>query len=172
MWDLGVKRFIFGVGVICAAFLHVSSAFALPSQNERDSLKGLTSVYVVVSPLPDWLQSMGVTPQHLRNILALELDRAHIAISEAYSEKTPALILAIKAHKISGSQKGAFIVGCELGLLQNVQIKRNGVSSDATTWEFSGVSFDPISDTAFKMISAMVKIHAEQFISDYQTVNK
>jgi hypothetical protein len=168
MWHLhrDSRRLLFAVGVICSAFFHVSSAFALPSQNERDSLKGLTSVYVVVSPLPDWVQSMGVTPQHLRNILALELDRAHIAVAKTYSETVPALVLAVKAQQIKGSQKGAYIVGCELGLLQTVQIKRNGVSS-----EVSGVSWQPSGDTAFEVISAMVKIQMQQFISDYETVN-
>ena len=134
---------------------------------ERDILKGIPVIQVMVDPLEPDAERDGLTNTQLKTDVEVRLRKAGIRV--ASSGLFPVLRLIVKELKRSASEKCVYALRLEL--LQEIALVRNrSVSFNAATWEYSylgEVGADKFSRTVRDNVADMV----DHFINAYLEYN-
>jgi hypothetical protein len=132
---------------------------------DRETLRGLKAVNVVIDPVHAELENQGIIPDDLRAQIQTQLQNAGIAVDENAREFLGVRILPAR------QKNGPYSISASLGLYQPVQLVRDAKIRTATqTWEVESVSVvQPklLRTSSMSVVGQLV----DAFIAAYQSVN-
>ncbi len=162
-----------GLPVWLAVYLLCAPAASLAASEDkidRETLRGITSVSVVVESLESDAVRDGLTVDQIQTDVELRLRKARIGVRDSGATHTP--FLYINAHLIKGSGPTArlYVFDCQVALVQPVRVVSNGVLAVAPTWSAEitgGIGASEMS----RAIRADIGDLVDKFINAYLTVN-
>ena len=166
-------KYIFQIAVFIMVILGstVSRGETLTEQElQRETLKGLPGVEVVIYDISDGLKKRGITEELIKNDVEVRLRKAGIKVFMSNSDRKfltsgrPQLIVSMFYYK----SESCSAVDMNLGLSQDATLHRNSFFGARTeTWEygFLGINLGtrPIKNATGDVV--------DQFINDYLAAN-
>ena len=139
---------------------------------QRDTLRGLPGVWVVVEQLPSALERTGLTQGHVHQEAEDKLRKAGVKIlTQEECWQTPGMpwlyltIALFKANETTYAVTIAATLNQEVTLTRNPQIKTFGVTWDA------GVQVGAVDTESLPTIRQKVGGLVDKFVADYQAMN-
>ena len=120
------------------AIVACASARASDGAADRESLRGLTGVYVLVEKLPDRLQTL-VTDDQIQTDVELRLRKTGIRVlsEEEWLQASGHPTLYVNVNAVSVEGKYSYSVNADL--TQDVMLVRNKATARGNTWSTDGV---------------------------------
>jgi hypothetical protein len=167
-----MKSFWIVTGLVVGIFTLACSA---TNDNEaRNSLAGLQGVYVLVEPLPTWMEQYGATAQKIQTQVELRLRQEGIKVlSKEESDRIIGrafLCVNVNVKKISNREECP--VNCELSLRQDVYLAREQaiLVGGAATWDIGSVGLCSAIQLP-EFIKKSINDLLDLFVNDYLAVN-
>jgi hypothetical protein len=137
---------------------------------EREPLRGLEGVCVVIEDIPGDVEQMSFVKRQLKTEVGLRLRRARIqALTEEAIDRPGSSYLYVNVNAI-GTDVGLYAYASRVALKQKVFLCREPfIEVFATTWEIGGVG--TVGINKLKDIVQSVCGHIDKFIHDYLAVN-
>jgi hypothetical protein len=143
-----------------------------PEEAERESLRGLTGVEVLVDPLDSEIERAGLSEVKLQQDIRLRLQKAGVKVlTEQERLASPAAaILTIRVDTLH-DRIGRYFYVTDLFLAQRVTLQtRAEPEFSAVTWKKLG-TVSPVADDNVKHLEDQVLRKVDLFIKDYLAVN-
>ena len=140
--------------------------------SERESLRGLLGMEVLVEPLNIEIEQLGLQTVKLQNDIRQRLQKAGITVlTEREQLATPnAARLGVRLDAVH-DRIGRYFYSIDLLLTQRVRLEGNGASDlSAVTWLKLG-AIGVVADDNVKHLEDQVLRKVDQFIKDYLAVN-
>jgi hypothetical protein len=159
--------------ILC--FFCVSNGYALDTERNRMSLRGLDRVGVIVEPLPPEIEAEGLGAQSMQRLVESKLKAAGIIVLSGddflVAPGRPAVYINARIAKLATEQgvSWGYMGSIDISLTQNVYLVRSPDKEiPAATWNTGIIGIFPDVDTMRRKIEeAMVS-----FISAYQAANE
>jgi len=140
-------------------------------ETSRQSLAGLSGVYVLVEHIEDQAQRDGLLQDQIQTDVELKLRQAGITVLtqvQSFSRTGALLYVSVSALKNSS---GFYAYNLDLELRQQVRLIRNpGVTVLATTWSATG-RIGTVGSTRLSSLRDTVRDLTDQFINAYLAAN-
>ena len=161
------------VGTISVIIASTPSYAEQPAEvPERESLRGLVGMEVLVEPLNIEIEERGLQTLKLQSDIRQRLQKADIKVlTERERLATPsAAMLAVRVDAIH-DRIGRYFYSVDLFLTQRVRLEGNVASQpSAVTWMKLG-PIGTVADDNVKHLEDQVLRKVDQFIKDYLAVN-
>jgi hypothetical protein len=161
------------VGTISVIIASTPSQAEQPAEvPERESLRGLVGMEVLVEPLNIEIEERGLQTMKLQSDIRQRLQKADIKVlTERERLATPtAAMLAVRVDALH-DRIGRYFYSVDLLLTQRVRLEGNVASHpSAVTWMKLG-AIGVVADDNVKHLEEQVLRKVDQFIKDYQAVN-
>ncbi|MBI3357022.1 MAG: hypothetical protein HY038_09690 [Nitrospirae bacterium] len=140
--------------------------------SERESLKGLVGVEVLVEPFAIEIEELGLNTPRLHSEIKQRLQKAGISVlTERERLATPTAAMLVVRVDALHDRIGRYFYSTELFLTQRVRLEGNEVSElFAATWRKPG-TVGVVADDNVKHLEDQVLRKVDQFIKDYLAVN-
>jgi len=141
--------------------------------DQRDTLRGLKEVSVLVEYLPDDVEREGLNREHLQRDIEVRLRQAglHVLTISEVANLPGAPYLYVAVYPIIGPSINVNTYAVALTLKQLVQLSRNpSTELFATTWE-GPIHLSSLSDSRVLDIRSRIFDAVGRFIVDYRDVN-
>lgn len=142
---------------------------SLAIQQDRDVLKGLAGVYVLVENMRPEVEKFGLTKQAIQTDVELELRKFGVRVLSQKESLailgSPYLYVNVNAMNLEGTDR--FYGNIGVAMRENVILLRKPIMSNAATWGSSHV-FKGASD---RDVRDNVKECVDEFINDYLAAN-
>ena len=140
--------------------------------NERQSLKGLNGLEVLVEPLDSDIEQLGLSTDKLQEDVRQRLHKAGVnVLTERERLATPTAAILIVRVDTLHDRIGRYFYSTDLLLTQRVKLATHGAPEVfAVTWKKLGV-VSTIADDNLKHLEDQVLRKVDQFIKDYLAVN-
>jgi hypothetical protein len=123
-----------GLPLLLAGLLVSNAWGAGDGKLDRETLRGVKAVSVVIDDIAPWIAEQGLRPDPLREEIEGRLRRAGLAIDANAKEFVALRVVGVHA------KKGPFALSFTLGLYQPVLLSRDQTVRTATqTWEVVSV---------------------------------
>jgi hypothetical protein len=150
-----------------ALFLACSATAWASSPMERQTLKGLTAIRVVVESLDREVERDVITVSQLQTDVELQLRQSAITVVDTSTEEL--IYVSVNALKRSGSNGYAYSIAVEF--VQPITVARTGQHLLGSTWNAQPViGVTPLAE-ASQDIRAAVRDSVHEFINAYLSVN-
>lgn len=146
----------------------VASEMYVGNSEKRESLYGLEGVCLVVEGLNPVIEKNGLATSRLQTDVEEELSKAGIPVlPRSEGEPTdPLLYVNVNAHK----SDELFFYSIHVELHQLVILARDpAIEMQATTWNVGSVG--SVGSANLYQIRKGVKMHLEEFVSDYKATS-
>lgn len=142
-----------------------------PEEAERESLRGLTGIEIVVDPLDGDIEQRGLSAAKLLQDIRQRLQKAGVKLlTERERLAGPdTAILTVRVETLH-DRIGRFFYTTDLLLSQRVTVETHGQEVSAVTWKKLG-TVSTIADDNVKHLEDQVLRKVDQFIKDYLGVN-
>lgn len=139
---------------------------------ERESLRGLVGMEVLVEPLNIEIEELGLETGKLQSDIRQRLQKADIKmLTERERLATPPAAKLVVRLDALHDRIGRYFYSIDLFLIQRVRLEGSGTSqSSAVTWRKQG-PLGIIADDNVKHLEDQVLRKVDQFIKDYLAVN-
>jgi hypothetical protein len=158
--------------VICLTLLLAPATLAA-SEVERDSLKGLPGVQVLVETLPADVEQYGLTAELIRTDVELRLRRSGIRVFSADEEDpSPAkafVYVNLNVFQVDNGAPGLYAASVSVELHQRLRSLVSGLAFYGTTWERSSVH--TLGKNNLRQLRDDVNDVVDKFINDYLAAN-
>jgi len=168
-----VSSVTLGLVFLFTLFLGTSSLFALTTETNRATLRGLDGVRVLVEDLPPELEQAGLTKNQLQNDVESKLRGAGIkTLSQEECFKTPGepyfyININVNTTKNEG---GLYAYSIDIGLVQNIVLQRDPKQTGySVTWSTGGLGL--IEKKQLNQIRESVEDMVLIFIKAFLSVN-
>ncbi|HEY6084255.1 MAG TPA: hypothetical protein VIU63_02600 [Nitrospira sp.] len=155
--------------LMAAVPLHAESPAEV---SERESLKGIGGMEVLVEPLNVELETLGLEALAIQNTIRHHLQKAGINVlteHERLATQTAA-VLAVRVDALH-DRIGRYFYCIDLLFTQRVRLKGKGTpDASAVTWMKPG-GIGLIADDKVKQIEGQILHKVDQFIKDYLAAN-
>lgn len=144
-----------------------------PEEAERESLRGLAGIEVVVDQLDTEIEQVGLSAAKLQQDVRQRLQKAGVKVlNERERVATPATgVLLIRLETLH-DRIGRYFYTMDLLLAQRVKLEnRPELEFSAVTWKKLG-TVSTIADDNVKHLEDQVLRKVDQFIKDYLAVNQ
>jgi hypothetical protein len=140
--------------------------------DERESLRGLTGVEVLVEPLDSDIEQLGLSTDKLQQDVRQRLEKAGVKLlTERERLATPTAAILIVRVDTLHDRIGRYFYSTDLLLAQRVKLESPGASEvSAVTWKKLG-TVSTIADDNLKHLVDQVLRKVDHFIKDYLAVN-
>jgi hypothetical protein len=158
-------------------FLIAGNAIASNSRVERDNLHGVKPIYILISPIPDWVTKNGVTRQMLREWVENEFRKNKIDTSDTLQDNGGAFSIGVFGTEGIRSIPPHDVVGYQylniVRVQQNVRLLYDKRISLVTSWGDWKTAFygSGAAKEAAKAFFEDIKSATDVFISDYRAAN-
>jgi len=168
------KKGAVGLFVVSFCIVYASTSFALNSEVNRSTLKGLTGVKVLVEDIAPEVEKAGLAKNKLQADVELKVKKAGIkALTQEEVVKTPGepyLYININAA-VEKTQSNLYLYSIDIALIQNVVLERDPKTTTyAITWSTGGVGL--FQKESLKQLGDSVLNIVDFFIEAHQSVNK
>jgi hypothetical protein len=155
---------------IAALFLFCSTLMAQDDENARKSLKGLTGVYVRISPAPDAAQ-IGLSEVQVQADVELRLRTAGIKVLTQEQWFTTPGMPALWVSLGTAKKQGLYSFALNINLQQMVSLNRDPqISVLATTWTNS-TRVGILAATSLIQVRSLIEDDVDKFINTWLSVN-
>ena len=162
-------RFVLSAAMVL--LITAGAVIAEESENAKDSLRGLTSVYVLVEDLDPGIEADGLKEAAIQIDAELKLRLAGIKVITQTEGRAGqgSPYLYINVHSMATGERYAMTV--EVELHQNVRLDRQPTSLvyGARTWRTS--SLGTVGKSRLSGVRDAIKGMVDEFIKDYLSVN-
>jgi len=169
------------VGLLTAALVIASIAAGAPplpqteqsqEEDERESLRGLTGVEVLVEPLDSEIEQLGLSTGKVQQDIRQRLEKAGVKVlTERERLAGPTAAILIVRVDTLHDRIGRYFFSTDLLLAQRVRLETRGAPElSAVTWKKLGV-VGTVADDNVKHLEDQVLRKVDQFIKDYLAVN-
>jgi hypothetical protein len=161
------------LGAVVIVLASISSHAGQPAEApERESLRGVTSVEVLVEPLNVEIEQRGLVTATLQKEVNQRLQKAGVKLlTEREWLTTPAAAVLVIRVDALHDRIGRYFYSIDLFLKRRIQLEDQGPSElSAVTWMKCG-PIGIVADDNIKHIETQVLQKADQFIKEYLTVN-
>ncbi len=171
--ELRLPSLLLILGMATIVLTSISSLAEQPAEApERESLRGVTGVEVLVEPLNVEIEERGLETDTLQREIKQRLQKAGVKVlTEPERLRTPAAAMLVIRLDALHDRIGRYFYSIDLFLTQRVKLEgRPDSDLFAVTWK----KFGPIgivADDNIKHLETQVLQKADQFIKDYLAVN-
>ena len=160
------------VGSIAAAAPPPHPPTPSPEEAERESLKGVAGVEVLVEPLDTDIERLGLSDEKMQQDVKQRLQKAGIKVlTERERLASPTGAMLIVRVDTLHDRIGRYFYSTDLLLAQRVTLGTPGApEASAVTWKKLGV-VSTVADDNVKHLEDQVLRKVDQFIKDYLAVN-
>jgi hypothetical protein len=161
------------LGTVVIVLASISSHAGQPAEApERESLKGITGVEVLVEPLNVEIEQRGLEAATLQKEVNQRLQKAGVKVlTERERLTTPAAAVLVIRVDALHDRIGRYFYSIDLFLKRRVQLEDQGPSElSAVTWMKCG-PIGIVADDNIKHIETQVLHEADHFIKDYRAMN-
>ena len=139
---------------------------------ERESLRGLLGMEVLVEPLNIEIEQLGLQTVNLQSDIRQRLQKAGITVlTERERLATPTAAMLVARLDAVHDRIGRYFYSIDLLLTQRVRLEGNGASElSAVTWLKLG-AIGVVADDNVKHLEDQMLRKVDQFIKDYLAVN-
>lgn len=142
--------------------------------DDKETLRGLNGVLVVVEKLNPSAERDGLTAEQLRVDTELRLRKAGVRVLSqkecAMDERSPYLYVAVNLRTERAPLEGAYIFSISVELLQEVYLRGNAYAkTHATTWSTESVG--SVGQHNLRQVREAVGNYVDIFLNDYLAVN-
>ena len=139
---------------------------------ERESLRGLLGMEVLVEPLNIEIEQLGLQTVNLQSDIRQRLQKAGITVlTERVRLATPTAAMLVARLDAVHDRIGRYFYSIDLLLTQRVRLEGNGASElSAVTWLKLG-AIGVVADDNVKHLEDQMLRKVDQFIKDYLAVN-
>ena len=143
-----------------------------PEEAERESLRGLAGVEVLVDPLDSEIEQAGLSTDKLQEDIRQRLHKAGVKVlTERERLAHPAAAVLIVRVETLHDRIGRYFYSTNLLLAQRVKLQtRAETEVSAVTWKKLG-TVSTVADDNVKHLEDQVLRKVDQFIKDYLAVN-
>ena len=143
-----------------------------PEDAERESLRGLAGVEVLVDPLDSEIEQLGLSTAKLQQDIRQRLQKAGVKVlTERERLANPAAGVLIVRVDTLHDRIGRYFYSTDLLLEQRVKLETHRtLEFSAVTWKKLG-TVSTIADDNVKHLGEQVLRKVDQFIKDYLSVN-
>lgn len=138
---------------------------------ERDTMKGLAGVGILVADLPEGLVQAGLTAEMVRADIETQLKKAGIRVYTDEERKKaigrPTLLVAV--DWAVWKNKGLFAASIDLELCQEVVVMSNRQRVWNTTWSTGAMYGGPLAE--MEPVRARIRELVDEFAKDYLAAN-
>lgn len=147
-----------------------SFVFAKYYSDNKETLRGLKGVFVLIEPLKPEIEKDGLTESQIQTDVELKLRLAGIKVlskeEQVMSPGSPYLYVIPHIRKMDYNRGYLYTISVEF--CQKVYLERDlKISSVATTWSTGCLGTDP----DLNSIRTVIKDQVDIFINDYLAVN-
>jgi hypothetical protein len=171
--DIRVPSLVMILGTITIVLASISSLAEQPTEApERESLRGVSGVEVLVEPLNVEIEELGLQTATLQRDIKQRLQKAGVnVLTERERLTTPtAAMLVIRVDALH-DRIGRYFYSIDLFLTQRVRLEGRAASElSAVTWMKFG-TIGTVADDNVKHIETQILQKADHFIKDYLAVN-
>lgn len=143
----------------------LSIRLASDSPRQRETLKGLKGIAVLVEDLTPDAERDGITKSQLQTDVELRLRQSGILVTQTASEYLYVNVNALKSRETTG-----YVYSVQLDFMQPVAILRTGQRASAGTWDVGTVGLVPVA-RASQVVRETVRDRVDEFINAYLSVN-
>ena len=156
------------VQILTVVVLFASIAYSQTRQ--RESLRGLTGVYVTVPPVGKGVEGGGLSTSQVQQAVQAQLREAGIPIQDEPQPANGSANLVVIIDTVKHPQ-GAYLYEVEVSLLQDVHLARRQSpdSFPAQTW--GGKAIGLTSANRMDLILEPVRERVGDFVADYLAAN-
>lgn len=143
-----------------------------PEEAERESLRGLAGIEVVVERLDSEIEQAGLSTAKLQQELRQRLQKAGVKVVTEREPvaNSPTAVLIVRVDTLH-DRIGRYFYSTDLLLAQRVKLERDGAPElTAVTWKKLGV-VSTVADDNVKHLQDQVFRKIDQFINDYLAVH-
>jgi hypothetical protein len=141
----------------------------LPRGDTKQSLRGLTGIYVVAKIVNDQIE--GVATNDILALAKTELLNAGIPVNAVPNGGNGNASLSVTVATIKQPQLGVYVFTVEVAVTQDVQLGRQpglqGISAETWRRTTQGITTPTRADVVQKTLKQMV----DMFVADYRAVN-
>ncbi len=143
-----------------------------PEEAERESLRGLAGVEVLVEPLDSDIEQIGLSPEKIQQEIRQRLQKAGVKVlTERERLASPTGAVLIVRIDTLHDRIGRYFYSTDLLLAQQVKLETHEEKEfSAVTWKKLG-QVSTIADDNVKHLVDQVLRKVDQFIKDYLAVN-
>jgi hypothetical protein len=171
--NLRIARVFLILGTITLAVISSPTHAEQPANvHERESLRGLVGMEVVVEPLNIQIEDQGLQTVMLQNSIKQRLQKAGIKVlTERERLATPTAAVLMARVDALHDRIGRYFYSNDLMLTQRIRLGGTDATElSAVTWmKLGGIGI--VADDNVKHIEDQVLRKVDQFIKDYLTVN-
>ena len=140
--------------------------------DERQSLRGLNGVEVLVEPFDSDIEQLGLSTDKIQQDIRQRLEKAGVKVlTERERLATPTAAVLIVRVDTLHDRIGRYFYSTDLLLAQRVKLETHDAPEvTAVTWKKLGV-VSTIADDNLKHLEDQVLRKVDQFIKDYLAVN-
>ena len=171
MWETSRHTRAVFVASICLAPLVVAPGIVAADDIERDSLKGLPGVQVVVEQLEADVEQHGLTAAAIKTDVELRLRRSGIRVfSDLREDPSPAkAYVYVNINIKEAGSGGLYAVSVSVALNQWLRSQTSGLETPGTTWHRSLVA--TVGDVTVRQVRDPVNDYVDEFINDFLAAN-
>ena len=143
-----------------------------PEEAERESLRGIVGVEVLVDPLDSDIEQAGLSTDKLQEDIRQRIHKAGVKVlTERERLANPAAAVLIVRVDTLHDRIGRYFYSADLLLTQRVKLQtRAETEVSAVTWKKLG-TVSTVADDNVKHLEDQVLRKVDQFIKDYLAVN-
>ena len=171
--NLRIARVFLILGTILFAVISTPTYAEQPANvHERESLRGLVGMEVVVEPLNIQIEDQGLQTVMLQSSIKQRLQKAGIKVlTERERLATPTAAMLMARVDALHDRIGRYFYSNDLMLTQRIRLGGTDATDlSAVTWmKLGGIGI--VADDNVKHIEEQVLRKVDQFIKDYLTVN-
>ena len=158
-------------GFVLLAVLALPLCGAGDSALDRATLRGITSVNVVIDPVAPEIEKQGASGSALRQRLEQRLREAGIGIDPASNVFVALRLTSVQGARGRFSSQAPFAIATSIGLYQPVTLVRNPAVKTATqTWEVDTVVLADAKQVDQACLDSVDDL-AARFVTAYRAVN-
>jgi hypothetical protein len=155
--------------IICVLFAGLATA--AEGKLGRETLRGITSIEVVVeSPDSEAIRD-GLTKDQIQTDVELRLRKAGVrVIGSDDPEATKAPFLAISANLLKGRSIDGYAYSCQVALFQGVMVLSNSTATLASTWSIEMTGIAGTNNMVMAVRNSIGDL-VDKFLNAYLSVN-
>ena len=147
----------------------VSSVLDGQTADEKKSLQGLSSVFIVVQPINEDAAKDGLSAAHVRSVVESTLGQAGIPVAKEPQQNDGYANLIVTIDTIKS--QGVYLFTVQVGVVQMVQLMRNLKMGNMPAQTWGAVSLGLTTPQRMEIVDEPLKDKLADFVKVFKAAN-
>jgi hypothetical protein len=162
-----VNRFLFAFGIVALVFVSTGQS----QTRQRESLRGLSGVYVYVQPVAKEVDAGGLSTTQIQTFVEKQLREAGISLQSEPQAANGSATLLIVLSTVKRPAEEAYLFDVEVSLLQAIHLARRNDPDPFPGQTWSQKALGITGPRRMELMLEPLKVRVSDFINDYLSVN-